>query len=207
MLDVGDCKRASRETRAQSAAPGDVSWCPLPQVQLAEGALAAALEAGWQGEQLLRSVVREGPQGTPELSAEGYAYPSAMRHKVGERMQTWTERRLVVRSVRQAHAAAAVLRARMAKALAQIETLKQRGRGKKRFETVSALRQAVVAIVQRYGVADLAWWRLTPHVTSRPVRASRGQPARVECERHAPVEGCVDDAALEAAVQRLGWRV
>ena len=66
-----------------------------------------------------------------------------MCHKVGAQVQTGTERRLVVRSVRQAHTAAA-LHARMAKALVQIETLNQRGRGKKRFETVSALRQAFV---------------------------------------------------------------
>ena len=65
----------------------------------------------------------------------------------------------------------------------------------------------MVAIVQRYGVEHLVWFRLTLHVTSRPVRASRGQPARVEHERHTTVEVCVDEAALEAAVQRLGWRV
>jgi transposase len=207
LLYVGDCKMASRETRAQIAAPGDFYLCPLPQVQLAEGELDAALEAVWSGEQLLRSVVREGSQGKPELIAEGYEYPVAMSHKVGEPVQTWTERRLVVRSVRQAHAAEAALRARVAKALAQIETLNQRGRGKKRFETVSALRQAVVAIVQRYGVEHLFWFRLTPHVTARPVRAYRGQPARVEQDRHVTVEVCVDAAALEAAVRRLGWRV
>ena len=62
---------ASRETRAQIAAPGDFYWCPLPQVQRAEGELDAALEVVWSGEQLLRSVVREGPQGPPELIAEG----------------------------------------------------------------------------------------------------------------------------------------
>ena len=151
--------------------------------------------------------MREGPEGKPELIAEGYEYPSAMSHKVGEQVQTWPERRLVVRSVRQAHAAEAALRARVAQALAQIETLNQGGRGKKRFETVSALRQAVVAIVQRYGVEHLVWFRLTPHVTARPVRAYRGQPARVDQDRSVTVAVCVDATALEAAVSRLGWRV
>jgi len=207
LLYVGDCKMASRETRAQIAAPGDFYLCPLPQVHLAEGELHAALEAVWSGAQLLHSVVREGPQGQPELIAEGYEYPVALSHKVGERVQTWTERRLVVRSVRQAHAAEAALRARVAKALAQIKALNQHGRGKKRFETVSALRQAVVTIVQRYGVENLFWFRLTQHVTPRPVRAYRGQPSRVDHDRHATVEVCVDETALEAAVRRLGWRV
>ena len=207
LLYVGDCKMASRDTRARIAATGDFYLCPLPQVQLAEGEFEAALEAVWTGEHALSSVVREGPKGQPELIAEGYEYPVAMSQKVDGKVESWTERRLVVRSVRHAQAAEAALRARVAKALAQIEALNQRGRGSKRFETVSALRQAVVAIVQRYGVEHLVWFRLTPHVTTRSVRAYRGQPARVEYDRDTTVEVCVDAAALEATMRRLGWRV
>jgi transposase len=207
LLYVGDCKMASRETRARIAAAGDFYLCPLPQVQLDAGEFDAALEAVCKGEPTLSSVVREGPNGQPELIAEGYEYPVAMRQKVDSQVQSWSERRLVIRSVRHAQAAEAALRARVAKAMAQLEALNQRGRGKKRFETVSAVRQAVVAIVQRYGVEHLVWFRLTPPVTSRPVRAYRGQPARVEHDRHATVEVCVDEAALAATLGRLGWRV
>src|SRR5499427_376565 len=64
LLSVGDCKMASRETRAFIAAPGDFYLCPLPQVQLAEGEFEAALEAGWSGERALIPVVRERPDGT-----------------------------------------------------------------------------------------------------------------------------------------------
>src|SRR5436309_597380 len=70
-----------------------------------------------------------------------------------------------------------------------------RERGKKRCETGSAFRQAVVAMVQRYSVEDLVWFRLTQHNIPRPVRAYRGQPARVDHERHATVEVRVDEAA------------
>jgi len=73
----------------------------------------------------------------------------------------------MVRSVRQAQAAEAALRARVAKAMVQIEALNEQGRGKQRLEEVSALRQAVVAIVQRYSVENLVWFRLTQHATSR----------------------------------------
>ena len=204
---VGDCKMASRDTRARIATAGDFYLCPLPQVQLAEGELEAALEAVWKGEHALSAVVREGPQGQPEVIAEGYEYPVAMSQQGEGNVESWTERRLVVRSVRHAQAAEAALRARVAKARAQIEALNQRGRGRTRFETVSALRQAVVAIVQRYGVEHLVWFRLTPHITTRSVRAYRGQPARVEYDRDTTVEVCVDAAALEATIRRLGWRV
>ena len=207
LLYVGDCKMASRETRARIAAAGDFYLCPLPQVQLDAGEFDAVLEVVCKGEHTLSSVVREGPKGQPEVIAEGYEYPVAMSQKVDGKVQSWSERRLVIRSVRHAHAAEAALRARVAKAMAQIEALNQRGRGKKRFETVSALRQAGVAIGQRYGVENLLWFRLTPHVTSRAVRAYRGQPARVDYDRHATVEVRVDEAALEATIGRLGWRV
>jgi len=207
LLYVGDCKMASRETRARLAAAGDYYLCPLPQVQLAAGELDAALEAVGHGEHTLSPVVREGPQGQPVLIAEGYESPVAMSQKVDGKVASWTERRLVVRSVRQAQAAEAALRARVAKALAQLEAFNQRGRGKKRFEEVATLRQAAVAIVQRYGVEDLVWFRLTQHVTPRPVRAYRGQPARSEQERRATIEVCVDEVAVETAVRRLGWRV
>src|SRR2546428_3149154 len=207
LLYVGDCKMASHETRAFIAAPGDFYLCPLPQVQLAEGEFAAALEAVWSGERTLIPVCRERPDGQSELIAEGYEYPVPMSQEVGGEVQSWTERRLMVRSVRHAQAAEAALRARVAKAIAQIEALNQRGRGKKRVEEVSALRQAVVAIVQRYGVENLVWFRLTQHATPRPVRPYRGRPARIEEDRHATVEVCVDAVAVEAAVRRLGWRV
>jgi transposase len=198
---------ASRDTRARIAAAGDYSWCPLPQVQLAEGEFDAALEAVCNGEHALSAVRRKGPQGDPEVIAEGEEYPVARSQQGDSTVENWTERRLVVRSMRQAQAAEAALRARVAKALAQSEALNQCGRGKKRLETLAAWRQAVVAIVQRYGVEHLVWFRLTPPVTSRPVRAYRGQPARIEHDHHATVEVCVDEAALAATLGRLGWRV
>src|SRR5438128_9519856 len=86
---VGDCKIASRDTRARIAAAGDVYLCPLPQVQLGAGECAAALEAVWNGEYALSSVVREGPKGQPELIAEGYEYPVAMGQKVDGKVESW----------------------------------------------------------------------------------------------------------------------
>src|SRR5919197_1941581 len=82
LLYVGDCKMASRDTRARIAAAGDFYLCPLPQVQLAAGEFDAALEAVCNGAHALSSVVREGPKGQPELIAEGDEYPVAMSQKV-----------------------------------------------------------------------------------------------------------------------------
>jgi transposase len=168
--------------------------------------LQEALDAVWSGAQALSPVCREGHEGKPELIAEGYDYLVPMSAEGAGQLQSWAERRLVVRSERQARAAEAALRARVAKAMAQIEALNHRGRGKKRFATVSALRQAVVTMVHRYGVEEFLWLRYSQHTTPRVVRAYRGRPARGEEDRQATVEVRVDEAALEAAVRRLGWR-
>jgi transposase len=138
LLYVGDCKMASRATRAFIAGQGDFYLCPLPQLQLAEGELEAALEAVWSGEQALSPVFRERQDGQPERIAEGDDYRVPMSQEVGGEVQSWTERRLMGRSVRHAQAAEAALRARVAKAMAQIEGFNQRGRGKKRVEEVAA---------------------------------------------------------------------
>jgi transposase len=113
----------------------------------------------------------------------------------------------VVRSRRHAKAAEASLRARVAKAQAQVEALHQRGRGRKRFEEMADLRQAVTAIVQRHHVEEFLWLRDDQQSTSRPVRASRDREAGSKIERQATVEVRVDEEALAEAVGRLGWRV
>jgi hypothetical protein len=53
-----------------------------------------------------------------------------MSLEVAGHLRRWTERRFVVRAVRQAQAAETALRARVAQAIAAVEALHQRGRGK-----------------------------------------------------------------------------
>ena len=137
LLFVGDCKMAAHATRAFIALAGDYYLCPLPQVQLGEGELDEALERVWSGEQALRSVFREHERGEPTLIAQGYEYGVPMSVEVEGQPRPWCERRLVVRSVRHAEAAEAALRARVAKAKAQVEALNLRGRGRRRFETIA----------------------------------------------------------------------
>src|SRR5712691_9245051 len=177
LLYVGDCKLASRDTRAWIAGQGDYYLCPLPQVQLAERELAEAFEALERGEVALSPVFRASDDGKPQLIAEGYERQVSMALEAQGESQRWTERRLVVRSLRQAKASEAALRARVAQAKAQVEALNQRGRGRKRFAEIDELRQAATAIVQRHQVEDFLWLRYEQQCTSRPVRAYRHREA------------------------------
>ncbi len=207
LLFVGDCKMAAHATRAFIALAGNYYLCPLPQVQLGEGELDEALDRVWSGEQALTSVFREHERGEPRLIAQGYEREVPMSMAVEGQPRQWSERRLVVHSVRHAEAAEAALRARVAKAKAQVDGLNRRGRGRRRFEKIATLRKAVNEMVQRHRVEDFLWLRYDHHTTTRPVRAYKDRPASVRQEGHATVEVRVDEVALEAAVRRLGWRV
>lgn len=130
-----------------------------------------------------------------------------MTGEVAGKVREWTERRLVVRSVRQARAAEVALRARVAKAVEAIEAFNRRGRGKKRCEEEDELGHAVDAVVERYRVAGLLQLDYAADVQKRPVRRYGDRPARVHEEHQATVAVSVDEAAVEAAIGRLGWRL
>ena len=66
---------------------------------------------------------------------------------------TWTERRLVIRSLKQAQAAE-TMRKRLERAQGKILALNERGRGKRRYGDVAELRRAAEAIVEEYKVGD-----------------------------------------------------
>jgi len=207
LLYVGDCKMAARETRALLQRGGDFYLCPLPAVQLPPDKMETFLHPVWTEQQPLTPVSRERENGTQEQSAEGSEQLESLTTEGEGQPLTWTERRLVVRSVRQAHAAEAALRARLAKAEAAIRGLNSRGRGKKRVTEVEPLRQAVDALLERYAVRGLLQLHYDNHITPRPVRRYRDRPATVREERHVTVTVEVDPEAVAAAVRRLGWRV
>jgi transposase len=198
---------ALRETRAWIANQGSYYLCALPQVQLAEGEVESAWEALERGEATLQRVYRASPSDEPEQIAAGYARQGQVTVETGDKGQSWTERRLIVRSLRHAQAAEESLRTRVAQAQEQVTGLHQRGRGRQRFEEIEEWRQAATAIVQRHHVAEFLWLRYDQQCSSRPVRADRHREAGIKVDRHATVAVRVDEAALESAVSRLGWRV
>jgi len=110
LLYVGDCKMAALGTRAFVVAGGDYYLCPLPASQVSAEELAAYLEPVWRGEQALTPVYRERADGEREWIAEGYERTVTLTAEVEGHPVTWTERRLVVRSWKQAQAQEQALR-------------------------------------------------------------------------------------------------
>ena len=207
LLYVGDCKMAALATRAFVQAGRDFYLCPLSQKQVAPELLATYLEPIRTGEQRLTPIYRRQANGQRPLIAEGYERQVTLTAEVEGRSVTWTERRLVVRSLKQAEAAERGLRNRLAKAQTALTALNERGRGKKRYRDVESLRQAAEAIVKKHRVQGLFQLGYLTQWCERPVRRYRERPATVRMEKDVQVIAVVDQAALDQEIRQLGWRV
>jgi transposase len=213
LLYVGDCKLAALATRAGIAAAGDAYLCPLPATLVPADDLDAWLVPVASGGQALTRVERAAPGGgggggEPVHLADGYEWSERLSATADGVSVTWTERRLLVRSLAHAQAAETALRTRLTKAQAALAPLttsptRRRGRdGQERHATAAA-------IVARFGVADLLRLDWTDRLPVEPVPAWGGRVALVETPQAAPLPiltVAVDEEALARAVRRLGWR-
>lgn len=207
LLYVGDCKMAALETRAFLHAGQDFYLCPLSAIQVPADLLDAYLAPMWTGEQAVTPIYRHRTPGHQEQIAEGYEVQEPLTAVVAGEPCTWTERRLVIRSLAQARAGEAALRTRLAQAQTALADLQRRRQGQPRCTEVHAVREAAEAILARYRVQGLLRLHYTEHVGERPVQRYGARPATVRVEREVRVTAVVDQAAVTAAIQRLGWRV
>jgi transposase len=149
VLYVGDCKMAALATRAYVQAQGDYYLTPLASTQLSEQELDGLLQSVWSGERPLQAVHRVTGEGEDELIAEGFEQSVELSGEVEGQSLTWTERRLVVRSLKLAQAAQAALQGRLGKAQVALAQLNVHKQGKKVYRDANALQQAAQAILSQ----------------------------------------------------------
>ena len=114
----------------------------------------------------------------------------------------------MVRSFSYQQTEQANLRQRLAKAEGALRDLTPApGRGKRPITDEASLQKAIAAIEKQYRVADLLLVSRTRQVTERAIRGYRGQPARVEQDIRYQVQVKRDEAAIEWALFRAGWRI
>jgi transposase len=169
--------------------------------------LADYLVPVWTGAQALTAIHRPQPDGSPELIAEGFERQEAVTAEVAGQRYHWLERRLVIRSVQLAQAGERGLRARLAKAQAEVTALNERCRGRRRYADPSALREAVDTVLTRYRVHGLLHVWDKDQFWQRPRRRYGGREATMQLEWTGQVSVSLDQEAVAAAVPQRGWRV
>lgn len=203
LLYVGDCKMAANPTRAEIASGDDFYLCPLSAVQMPAQEIARHLQPVIEMRQELTPIHRPDAHGNLKLLAEGFEWTQPQASGAF----CWQERRLLIRSVAFAEAAQRALDARLDKAQEQLATLLLRGKGKRPPLDLASAQGAVETLLTHHKVDGLIRVTLEEHVEPRRVRGYRGQPDRVEVQRHLTLSAQVDPDAVQAAKSLLGWRV
>lgn len=207
LLYVGDSKMGAIGTRAFVHTLGEYYLTPLSRVQLPEEELRTYLEPVWNAEQELTAIYRTRVNEEGVRIAEGYETPVELSDTVAGQTVCWTERRLVVRSLQQVRAARTRLHKRLAKAEADVLALNERGRGKRRYATITELRQATQAIICEHRVQGLLRLDFEVVTAERTIRGYREYPTRTVVEQEAKVRVAVNEEAVEARLRSHGWRV
>ena len=208
LLYVGDCKMGALQTRAALVAQQDYYLCPLAATQVPPDLLEQYLQEAWAGAQPPTRVERPLPDDTGEYLADVYERTETLSAVVdGWQPVTWTERRLLVRALAEARRAETALRARLTRAQETLAVLTVPGRGKRRWHTAAAVAQAVAAVLAQHEVRGVLQVQITAKTHTRHVRAYGTRPARTAEQATFHLRSTVDEDALAAAVQRLGWRV
>jgi transposase len=207
LLYVGDVKMGALATRAFVEEGDDHYLCPLSRVQLPADKLATYLTPVWEGEQALTDIYREKVTGERVQIAQGYERTVEMTAERADHEVTWTERRLVVRSLKQVRAAKTRLRKRLRGAEAALTALNERGRGKKRYDSVTELRQAAEEVLAEHNVAGLLHVDFPVQTHERTIRGYRDRPTRTVVEKDVRVETTIDEPAVAEHLRTKGWRV
>ena len=210
ILYVGDCKMAARETRRNIQTNDDYYLMPLPAKVVPDSLLDEYLQPLWEaGDKaaLLIPVYKEDSRGELQLIAEGFERLEEVSVTQNGHTSSWTERHLVVRSLRHAEAQEAGLNRRLTKAEEALGQLTERRSGKIPLTQVSEAESAVKNILRQNCVEGLIFVSVHRTVNERTVRGYAGKAARVERKAHIGLTVKRNEEAIDATRCRLGWRV
>ena len=208
LLYIGDCKLMALATRAHVAAGGDYYLAPFALTHLPQAAVDAYLEPVWAKQQALTPIYRLHPSEGPIKIAEGFECTEQLTATLADdHTVTWSERRLVVRSLAQAAAATTALHKRLAQAETALLALTTPTPGRTPCADMPALRQAAEAVIQRYAVTGLLTLTYSETVHERRVRKYGARPAETRTERTLQLAVARDAAAIATVERRWGWCV
>jgi len=207
LLMIGDCKMAALQTRAEIVRGGDYYLCPLSAKQVSKEELKEYVLPVWRGKQPTTDVEYDYVDGKREIVAVGYQKLVTQSALIEDRVINWTERRLVVRSLKAARREELALRERLAKAQSALSLLGDTRRSKKRLLTLEDWQQASAEIIKRYRVQGLLQLNYQVRSETRCLRKYGKGPACVQETTSISLNITVDETAVSEAINLLGWRV
>jgi transposase len=198
---------AALQTRVHGAGGGDYYLCPLPQTQVSAVALQELLTPVRAGKLKPEAIKRvKEASGRREKSAEGEEYPVTSVAELDGQPLTFTERRLVVCSLKRAEAQSQNLDRRLQLAVTAIKRLNERKKGNPRPKNQAALAAAGATILQTSRVAELLQVHSPVRRHEHPVRAYGDRPARGRVTEEPRGRVQINRLAVAESKFALGWR-
>lgn len=214
VTDIGDCKLAALETRADIVAHDAYYLCPLTALQVPAAELDRLLRPVWAGWRKSIDIYapleadEKKPPTADERIASGFELTVSLSGKDQRgKTQYWNERRLAVRSLRLAESQAQSLRERVARAQAEITRLNERKQRKPRLLSLEQAQAAATRIAERQRVREFLRIEVRRDEQARTLRRYGARPEMTLVEERIVVRAKVDNQSMKQAVRRLGWRV
>jgi transposase len=209
---VGDCKMAALGTRAEIVARQDYYLCPLSAKQMPEADLDRLLTPVFNGTLIPQAIRLPNADGQIDEAddpvAVGFTEPlEQCGLDQQNKMQTWIEHRLVVRSLALAASQEKHLRQRVTRAGAGINALDARKQGKPPVPDEATATQAAAAILAKHRVEGLVHVTVITEVLEYTKRRYGTRPATAGRRERVRVSAACAEEPLAHAVRRLGWRV
>ena len=151
--------------------------------------------------QSLQHLVSGTPGEPGDHFADGYEFD------VDPALEGWQERRILVRNFAQLHQQNRDLDERLGSAQIELAALNERRRGKRRPRSLDEMQSAVEAILAQYAVESLLRVAYVETSDTRIVRRYRGRPTMPRTEHVVSINTQLDEAAVHAYRQQLGWRI
>jgi transposase len=187
LLYVGDCKMAALLTRATLVAGGDYYLMPLSETQFPTAQLDAYI-AAWR-EAGAKLTINPDCLLPAQTAADGFEISREPQAVVDGQLVRWQERVLIVRSPGKAAQQVRELRKQAQTLKQRLEQLNLRGRGRKRYRSISEL-QLAAELLLTAPAAELLQVRYTQHPS----------------EEQALLRVVIDEQALAEAGWYFGWR-
>lgn len=204
---IGDCKMAALQTRAYLEQSKDYYLCPLPSVQLPQSRMKELLRVVEDGSKELEAIYSNNDKGKDQKIAEGYEYEEQMKAVLSGNEIVWQERRLVVRSLKMAEKQQNSLRARIAKAIEEIEAFNERKQGKKIYRIKEELEKEVEKVLKKNGVCGLLKLSYLEEVSEETIRGYGKKARRIKEQKIVGVKVEKNNRALQEEIFQMGWRV
>lgn len=208
-LYIGDSKMAALQTRAFVQAGGDYYLSALPQTGEVPDLLESLLQPVWEKKQVLERVY-ETPQGEdpPSLQCLVYEATRAQQAEYDGAWLNWTERLLVTFSVALVKTQRRGLERRLQRAEEQLLALTPPpGRGRRQWEELVPLQDAVQAILKKRRVEGLLDVTYLRHEDERSVRRYRDRPSRIERRVRYVIQVRRNSEAIRMTRRKMGWRL